>query len=180
MVLNNPQSHRWIPTSSCGRILDAAAALLDLCYYRSYDGEPAMRLEAAARGGKWVPFNDPTSLEDSNTEIISTHILLEDLWQQIQAKQYHKRDLAFSFQVALAQNIASKAAIIAQDNQIDYVGLSGGVAYNDIIVRAMRQVIEHAGLSWVQHYLVPPGDGGLAFGQALLGGADWNTAFIQK
>ena len=38
-------------TSSTGRVLDAASALLGICRERTYDGEPAMKLEAAAVGG---------------------------------------------------------------------------------------------------------------------------------
>ena len=38
-------------TSSTGRVLDAAAALLGICRERTYDGEPAMKLEAAAAAG---------------------------------------------------------------------------------------------------------------------------------
>ena len=39
-------------TSSCGRILDALAALLDICWERTYEGEPAMKLESCATKGK--------------------------------------------------------------------------------------------------------------------------------
>ena len=35
-----------------GRVLDAAAALLGICRERTYDGEPAMKLESAASGGR--------------------------------------------------------------------------------------------------------------------------------
>ena len=38
-------------TSSTGRVLDAASALLGICRERTYDGEPAMKLESAAAGG---------------------------------------------------------------------------------------------------------------------------------
>ncbi len=38
-------------TTSTGRVLDAAAALLGICRERTYDGEPAMKLESAAVGG---------------------------------------------------------------------------------------------------------------------------------
>jgi hydrogenase maturation protein HypF len=37
-------------TSSTGRILDAASALLGVCRQRTYDGEPAMKLESCAHG----------------------------------------------------------------------------------------------------------------------------------
>ena len=38
-------------TTSTGRVLDAASALLGICRERTYDGEPAMKLESAAAGG---------------------------------------------------------------------------------------------------------------------------------
>jgi hydrogenase maturation protein HypF len=37
-------------TSSCGRVLDAVACLLGVCCERTYEGEPAIKLEAAANG----------------------------------------------------------------------------------------------------------------------------------
>ena len=40
-----------VSTTSTGRVLDAAAALLGICRERTYDGEPAMKLESAASGG---------------------------------------------------------------------------------------------------------------------------------
>ena len=39
-------------TTSTGAVLDAAAALLGICRERTYDGEPAMKLESAAAAGK--------------------------------------------------------------------------------------------------------------------------------
>jgi len=45
------------------------------------------------------------------------------------------------------------------------VGLTGGVAVNDAIATTVRGEVEGAGLRLVTHCLVPPGDGGLAFGQ---------------
>ncbi|MDI9371383.1 MAG: carbamoyltransferase HypF, partial [Synergistota bacterium] len=44
------------PTTSCGRLFDAAAALLGLCDVASYDGQAAMSLEAAATGTLEAPF----------------------------------------------------------------------------------------------------------------------------
>ena len=36
-------------SSSTGRVLDAAAAMLGICGIRTYEGEPAMKLESAAK-----------------------------------------------------------------------------------------------------------------------------------
>ncbi len=38
-----------VQSSSTGRVLDAASALLEICKIRTYDGEPAMKLESAAK-----------------------------------------------------------------------------------------------------------------------------------
>ena len=43
-----------VQTTSCGRVLDAVSALLGLCEVRSYEGEPAMKLESAALAGRDV------------------------------------------------------------------------------------------------------------------------------
>ena len=40
-----------VGTSSCGRVLDAVAAVLGVCYERTYEGEPAMKLESTAKNG---------------------------------------------------------------------------------------------------------------------------------
>ena len=46
-------------TSSCGRVLDAVAAVLGICFERTYEGEPAMKLESAAILGGDVLKLDP-------------------------------------------------------------------------------------------------------------------------
>ena len=38
-------------TSSCGRFLDSVSSLLGICTLKTYEGEPAMRLEGAAFSG---------------------------------------------------------------------------------------------------------------------------------
>ena len=48
IILKQARQQGIITTSSTGRILNSISTLLDLCNYRSYEGEPAMRLEAYA------------------------------------------------------------------------------------------------------------------------------------
>ena len=47
-------------TTSMGRVLDAVSALLGICHHRSYEGEPAMKLESVARRGSGSDAGAPT------------------------------------------------------------------------------------------------------------------------
>jgi hydrogenase maturation protein HypF len=50
------------------------------------------------------------------------------------------------------------------------VGFSGGAACNQILAGIMRRTVEAAGLKFLVHKAVPAGDGGVSFGQAVVGG----------
>jgi hydrogenase maturation protein HypF len=155
------RSENMIETTSCGRILDAVAAVLDICYERAYEGEPAMKLESAAIKGKDVLQIKPTT---KNNTLNTSDMLLEIL----ENKQKHsKSDLAYSAHVYLARGLAELAIEKALENNIRTVGFSGGVACNEIIALTMQKLVESAGLRFLVHEAVPPGDGGLSFGQAV-------------
>ena len=63
-------------TSSTGRVLDAVAALLGLCRERTYDGEPAMKLESAACLGAAIPW-DLEFIRSGGAEVLSTRALCQ-------------------------------------------------------------------------------------------------------
>ena len=58
----------------------------------------------------------------------------------------------------------------ALEEGVKAVGFSGGAASNQILARIMRRTVETAGLKFLVHEAVPPGDGGVSFGQAVVGG----------
>jgi len=71
---------------------------------------------------------------------------------------------------ALARGLARMAIRIARAEGIGVIGLTGGAAVNDSIASAVREEVGKAGLRYVQHEKVPPGDGGLSFGQLVQAG----------
>jgi len=75
--------------------------------------------------------------------------------------------LAFGVQSYLAKGLAQLAANEAKRQGVDVVGFSGGVANNEHITQVIRNVVEENGLRFIVHELVPPGDGGVSFGQAV-------------
>jgi len=158
------KSRNAIGTTSCGRVLDAVATILGICYERTYEGEPAMKLESAAIKGKDVLKLQP--IIKSNT-LDTTQMLLEMFENR---EKRSKADLAYSAHAYLAKGLATLATEIALENIIGTVGFSGGTACNRILALTMRKIVEAAGLRFLVHEAVPPGDGGLSFGQAVVGG----------
>ena len=152
----------FIWTSSCGRVLDSIAAILGICFERTYEGEPAMKLESSSRGG-----TDRLSVEPKmEGEVIRTTNLVRRIYDQ--REKIARADLAFSAHSYLARALADAAVGIAEQEDIMTVGFSGGVALNEIISMMIRDAISDAGLRFVSNVAVPPGDGGVSFGQAYL------------
>jgi hydrogenase maturation protein HypF len=153
-----------VETTSCGRVLDAVAAVLGVCYERTYEGEPAMKLESAAVKGVDVMKIKPVI----RGNVLDTSELLVQIFEN-QAKA-SREDLAYSAHAYLANGLSSLAIEAAQKNGVETVGFTGGTAANGILAKLMRQAVETAGLRFLVHEAVPSGDGGVSFGQAVVGG----------
>ncbi len=161
LILTQLKQGRYVETSSFGRVLDAVSALLDVCCVRTYEGEPAMKLEALAASGRDVLSLAPRF----DGEVLDTRYLLEQLFGAMH--RMSKADLACSAQSYLARGLAALAVETAKKLGYKTIGFSGGVAYNGQITSTIRGVVERSGLRFVVNAQVPPGDGGLSFGQAV-------------
>jgi hydrogenase maturation protein HypF len=162
VILQQLDEGSVLSTSSCGRVLDAVAAVLGVCYERTYEGEPAMKLEAVAAGGK-ASLRIKPILKDG---ILNTTSMVHQVFDA--RNEEGCADLAFSAQQYLANGLAEIAVDEARRQNVKTVGFSGGVAYNEHIVDAIRRSVEKNGLRFIAHMSVPAGDGGISFGQALV------------
>lgn len=153
-----------INSTSCGRILDAVAAILGICFERSYESEPAVKLESLAAEGRDV-LNQKPAIKDNT--LLTTPLLLSIFNYR---KQYSPKDLAYSAHTYVAKGLAELAIEKALENGIKNIGFSGGVACNKIISDTIRKKVESEDLNFIVHRQIPPGDGGLSFGQAIVGG----------
>jgi len=155
---------RTAETSSCGRVLDAVSAILGICCERTYEGEPAMKLESAA-----VKARDILQLEPIITgNVLDTTRLVVEIFRN---KSTHtKADLAYSAHTYLARGLANIAIKEAIRRGVKTIGFSGGVACNRILAITLQKMVEGASLNFASHRVVPPGDGGLSFGQAVVAG----------
>jgi hydrogenase maturation protein HypF len=151
-------------TTSLGRILDAAAAVIGVCHERTYEGEAAMKLESAALKGK-----DTLGM----ASIICGNVL--DTTQLLLAVYENKAkmaqaDLAYSVHAYLAKGLATLAVEKALGQGVKTVGFTGGTAVNKLLAQLIRETVEASGLRFLVHEAVPAGDGGVSFGQAVIGG----------
>jgi hydrogenase maturation protein HypF len=160
-------------TTSTGRVLDAASALLGCCRERTYDGEPAMKLETAAAAGKPEVWECSFSSQDG-CETLSSRALLETaLEKMLTAPPGNRqvcRDIAASFQYNLARGIAQMAIQAAGREGVREIALSGGVAYNHAIRTTIVTEIAGQGLTCIASRDHPLGDGCVSFGQCVYAG----------
>ena len=161
IIVKQLEKESVLKTTSCGRVLDAVSAMLGICYERTYEGEPAMKLESVAMEGKDIL--DITPEIRGNT--VDTTLLVHEIFNE-RSKQ-PVADLAFSAESYLANGLAQLAIENAERLDVKTIGFSGGVAYNEHITQTIRKNVEKNGFRFAIHNTVPPGDGGIAFGQTI-------------
>ncbi len=161
VILRQLKGGRVMETTSCGRVLDAISAIIGVCYERTYEGEPAMKLESAAIGGRNILNLEP----NFKGGCLDTTLLAYEVFT-LKGK-CPVRDLAYSAEEYIARGLAQMAVEEADRLGVRDIGFSGGVAYNEHIVKVIRKVVKEHGFNFSVHRLVPPGDGGLSFGQAV-------------
>jgi len=158
-------------TSAAGRYFDGIAALLGVCDHNDFEAQAPMRLEALASQAD-VPCDDPhrcvvqhSEVDDLDLSPFIVH-LLSSLTQGVPAA-----DLAAQFHAQLAEAWADVAARHAHRLDVNTVGLSGGVFCNQILTERTDAALHRHGLRVLRHRLVPPNDGGIAYGQAAVAAA---------
>lgn len=160
-------------TSSMGRLFDAAAAILGICGKATYEGEPAIELEAAAwraLDGKLIRLDGNhtgvfTSADDS--PILDPQPLIEALLNGIEAGAPADR-LALGFHIAITHATTHIAREICAREGLDTVTLSGGVFMNRLLLQLLTHELKDAGLAVLVPHAVPVNDGCIAYGQAAI------------
>lgn len=148
------------PTSSCGRLFDAAAGLAGVREVAAYEGQAAMLYESqSARHGEVEPMRDGFVLNDDGTlDLLPLLACLAD-----------ERDASFSaalFHATLAEALAEWVARAGGERGLRRVALGGGCFLNRILSVGVRRRLEAQGFEVLEARLAPPNDGGLSLGQA--------------
>ncbi|MEO6020354.1 MAG: carbamoyltransferase HypF [Knoellia sp.] len=158
-----------VPTSSMGRLFDAVSSLVGVRHTVDYEAEAAIELESLAR---LVPVPDPYRFE-----ILAAHggpaiadpapvlrAVVDDLRRGQPAAQ-----VAARFHAGVATLVADLADHERRQTGVDVVVLAGGVFQNALLIDSSTQLLEARGFTVLRPRLLPPHDGGIAFGQILVG-----------
>lgn len=167
-------------TSSMGRLFDAAAAILDICDKATYEGEPAIELEATAwrafssesacPTGNMASFSVTESSRPDDCHVLNSRPLFEALLEGIRTGVPAGK-LALDFHVTIARSSARIASEICARKGIDTVALSGGVFMNRLLLQLLTSELKSAGLTVLVPHTVPVNDGCIAYGQAAVASA---------
>lgn len=165
--INAPRTH------AAGRVFDAYAAALGIApRVVSYEGQAAIRLEAAARSASraGTAASVPFDLRDEDG------LLVVD-WARAFAELPRRfpdaggaAALALGFHEAMARACVAMASRARDAGAPDTVVLTGGVFMNRLLVATATRALEEAGFRALIPRAVPPNDGGIALGQALVAG----------
>jgi hydrogenase maturation protein HypF len=159
-------------TSSCGRLFDAVSALLGVRSRISYEGQAAIELEALAERGapsESYPYTVLGALQSADCHRIDFAPMIAAICGDLAARR-EKADIAHAFHQTVASGVVELCTRIRGESGASRVVLSGGVFQNRLLTELVAQLLTEGGFEPFCHRLVPPNDGGLALGQAVIAG----------
>ena len=166
VILHQSHSEEVLQTSSSGRFLDSIAALTGISYFRSYEGEPAMRLETLANKGNPnnIQFNPKIDRINGKYELNTSKLIK---YLIINQNKHKNTDIAAFSQKYIVNGLVDIVKQGSDATGIRKVVLSGGVFVNEYISSTMVKTLQNLDLDVFRNVLTPPGDGGSALGQVV-------------
>jgi hydrogenase maturation protein HypF len=155
------------PTSSTGRLFDAVASICDVRQDVNYEGQAAIEFEALA---------DKFEEEHYAFEIGSDHVKIDGVIRAVAADARSGVPtslISARFHNGLAQLVLDVCEKFRRERGLTEVALSGGVWQNVTLLQKTLDRLRAAGFVVYAHRLVPPNDGGLALGQAIIAAANF-------
>lgn len=154
---------RTFPTTSAGRLFDAAAALLGFTREVTFEGQAAIWMEQLARA---VEFAEPYSFPLIGTELDFRPFLAALLQDRCRGRD--PAECARAFQRGFATGVYNAIIVLCETFGLDTVVLSGGVFQNELLLEDLKSLAGSGRLEIWTNRAVPPNDGGISLGQAAL------------
>ena len=153
-------------TSSCGRLFDGVAALVGLRATVTYEGQAALELEQIAdpMADGCYPFN---LVKDAGGFVLDYVAIITAIVDDLLAGET-TATISGRFHNTLANVVLSATRRIWNITGLETVALSGGVFQNRLLTEKVVQSLQDDSFTVLTHSRVPPNDGGLALGQAVI------------
>jgi hydrogenase maturation protein HypF len=153
-------------TSSMGRLFDAVAAVLGVRDSITYEGQAAIELEQLADPAETDSFRVSYTHSTNGFEIRGADLVravVEDLVHQVKLST-----IAGRFHNSVAEAILHGCLTMREHTGLGTVALSGGVFQNMLLLERTIDRLEAHGFRVLRHRQVPPNDGGISLGQAVV------------
>ena len=146
-------------SSGMGRLFDAVAALLGVLEIASYEGQAAIELEQLAGDTQ----ADPYTARIEGGSIIGADLVAAAHADLLAGRSHAEIAAAFHEGVA-----ASAAAVCETAAEPRTVVLSGGTFQNLRLLASLRARLSTLGFEVLAHRRLPPNDGSISYGQAVV------------
>ncbi len=149
------------PTTSLGRLFDAAAGLLGICPVQSFEGEAAVALEVLAeRNGKVGALAGGYDIGDTLDFRPLLAVLAGDIDTSYGAALFH---------ATIAAGLAEWVSMAAERARIRRLACGGGCFLNRLLVQTLTELLHERDIEVLTARRISPGDSGLSLGQAWVG-----------
>lgn len=159
----------WPLATGAGRLFEAAGALLGLATVNSYEGEAAARLEALASSA-WpeAPWDDAElTATAAGKQRLPSAAMLVAAARRVAAGE-PLATIAAGFHATFCR-LAARLASQVIGGSSRTVALGGGCLVNRLLREELARLLSAAGFEPLLPYEIPPGDGGISYGQAVIG-----------
>ncbi len=156
-------------TSSCGRLFDAVASLCGIRQRVNYEGQAAIELEMSIDETCEDSYRVVIERAD-NTLIVGVKQMLEQVVDDIKSN-VPARVISAKFHNWVIVSFTVAIETLKERTGITTVALSGGCFQNQYLLCSLKNRLESKGFRVLFNHLVPPNDGGISFGQAIVGAA---------
>jgi len=154
-----------VDTSACGRLFDAVASIIGVRDEVNFEAQAAIELESRALAG----IDDAYPFEISGEEI-DVRPMIERIVRDVLARK-PTGWIAASFHNTIAAIIIEVCSRLRSEDGINRVCLSGGTFQNVYLVERAVSSLRAKGFEVFLHSRVPPNDGGISLGQAVIANA---------
>lgn len=151
--------------SSAGRLFDAVAALCGLRDRVAYEGQAAAELEQVAERG--VTRSYPCAVGNG---VLDGHELVAAVVEDLRAGR-PVGEVAAAFHNGFAAALVAACTGARDDTGLEVVALSGGSFQNVLLTTTVAAGLVAEGFEPLVHHRVPPNDGGVSLGQAVVAAA---------